>query len=30
MKLDRAAAQELALKLKVGGKPSKRAETLSL
>jgi hypothetical protein len=30
MKLNRAAMQELALKLKVGEKPSKRAETLSL
>jgi hypothetical protein len=29
-KLDRAAAQESALKSKVGGKPPERAETLSL
>jgi hypothetical protein len=30
MKLDKAAVQELALKSKVSGKPSKRVETLSL
>jgi hypothetical protein len=30
MKLNKAVVQKLALKLKVGRKPSKRAETLSL